>query len=239
MSQPQSIRPADHFLAVFLVDQPRNSSEPASPVEHLGTGFFVAPGIFVTCWHCVREQPPAGQTYAVCVFEAAGPRAYYLRDIERDRNGSDIATARCDYAPSSLPALGSDALTYGANVWSFGYPFPERRPVFAGPTAHVINGRMLRGYVTRHCWHDVPGVGRREVYELDMKAPEGLSGAPLMMTETHTVYGILIAENSIEMGRVVSFAIAHDTATLRNVTTALTDGVPLSQYLDQQQGVGA
>lgn len=246
-----AFKPTAYIVPVVLAKlRPDQQFE---PVEMLGTAFVLAPGLVVTCYHCVRDDPPPGHVYVIASRpDGAAFKAHVLNDIERDTNGTDIATARCDYLPPAIFTLAAEDMTYGQWAWTFGYPWAERRQGYAGEVAHVFNGRLLRGYLTRHCFHEVRGQGRIPVYELDMLAPKGASGGPLFINDSRIIAGVVIGTNDIETVeefasvdpktghrqpetvRMASLAIAHDTATLRKVTTLATGGRPLAEFLADQ-----
>ena len=67
-----------------------------------------------------------------------------------------------------------------------------RRPRF------LLAGRYLQGYVTRSFAYEHQEFGRITSYELDMPAPTGLSGAPLLKVGTMEVYGVIYGSHSVE-----------------------------------------
>jgi hypothetical protein len=90
-------------------------------------------------------------------------------------------------------------------------------------------------------------------YELDMPAPEGLSGSPLLSGDD-MVIGVVYGNNEVatidqfssidpttgerqpEIQRVVSFALAYHTDALSNLTGKATHGVALKEYLKDPEG---
>lgn len=233
-----------HIFPVVLVN--RRSDQTVSVVRHLGTGFFVLPGVVLTCWHCVSAELMADQSYAIRVKNPDGTFSVAaLEEIQRDQNGADLATARCGYADARPLMLASINLWLGEEVWTYGFPYPEtqRRP--DGSVNHIISGRVLRGYVTRHFYYQHPSLGKADAYELDMRAPEGTSGAALLRKDTLELAGVVFGVNDVEtiesyafvdpetgvrepeLRRVVSFALAYDTETLARVTTPTTGGISL------------
>jgi hypothetical protein len=248
MEYQSTLHVPSHFFPVLLVKT--STSEPARIVGHLGTGFFLFPDVLITCWHCVADTPPRGHEYAIRVEVAKNIfKAYYLRNIERDANGTDMATARCPYTPSVTLELWTKDLLLGEDVWTFGFPFPEVRRNFDGDVQHIISGRYLRGYMTRHFLYEHPTLGNTGSYELDMRAPQGTSGAPLLRRDTIQVAGIVFGTTDVEtteefasinpttgarepeVRRITSFALAYETTALCNLTTSATDGLPLVKYL--------
>jgi hypothetical protein len=122
-------------------------------------------------------------------------------------------------------------------------PKQESGPRFA------LNGRLLRGYITRLFRYDDHSLGRISAYELDMLAPEGLSGAPLVYRPGDSVIGVVYGRHEVglvdefsrldpetgvatpEIQRIVSFGLACDTSTLFALTTPATGDVTLVDHL--------
>ena len=122
-----------------------------------------------------------------------GYEPLHLADLQQDANGSDLAIARVDTDPrivdTGLSVATDGPLTYGDDVWTFGYPFTRFELAPEGPR-YNIDGRYLEGYVQRPFDHEhFPGHGRVPFYELSLPAPEGLSGVPLVKTYSTDVVG--------------------------------------------------
>jgi hypothetical protein len=87
-------------------------------------------------------------------------------------------------------------------------------------------------------------------YELDMPAPEGLSGAPVVLHGTKAVVGVVYGHNDValveehatvddetgarspEVLRIVSFGLAHHTHTLHELRGKATGGRPLKELVE-------
>ena len=81
-----------HILPIYVFPEPV-AGEEVWPQRFAGTGFVLAPHLFVTCAHCVPALPK-GEVYAVGVPDEEGGRsAYYLKDLAHDPSGADLATA--------------------------------------------------------------------------------------------------------------------------------------------------
>jgi hypothetical protein len=181
------------IFPIFLAEERDN--EPPRLAQFRGTGFRLADDLLVTCWHCVVDEPERGG-FAIARIHEGDRRMYPLVDVARDSNGSDLATARIYWEPEqALPPsqliLATKGMVSGADVWTYGYPLTTEMREPEGPK-FVLNGRYLEGYVTRTFWYDHPSLGTLPAYELDMPAPEGLSGAPLVnVREKNTVVGVI------------------------------------------------
>lgn len=239
--------PVEHWiLPIYVFTTPDRGQR---LVRFAGTGFHAGKGVFITCWHCVREELKADQFYGVLVRVNGGYTARSLAVIEQDPTGKDLATARIFPGPPNVsPTFTSMSARELEDVCAFGYPFsglsPEEPEVGRVPR---IYPRSLKGYVVRRFHHDQPGFGVAHSYELDMPTPEGLSGAPLMSLAWEVlgvVYGTnettRIAEwanvdeegNRIpEVQRIVSFGLAHHADSLMNLSGEATHGRTLREFL--------
>ena len=146
--------------------------------------------------------------------------------------------------PEAELVLACNNIPLGDRVSTFGYPFreslSETNPNF------VVNGRYLEGYVVRRFRRE--DATQTPCYEL-LPAPAGLSGAPILRINSRELVGIVIGQASVatveefarvdpatgertpEVHRVQSFAVAIDTATLRDHRSAATDGARLSEIV--------
>jgi len=189
-----------------LSGNPILAAEPGRTVEEsklagvVGTGFRLGPDVLVTCWHCVQNE-----NYAYVLTrgeEEGGAVVYPLTQVAQDANGTDLATAKIDEdltTDVSLRLRLSDLAAPAArNVWTFGYPLPSPVRRDDGKQRVEIDTRVLRGYLTRSFRYEHPIYGATPSYEIDMPAPAGLSGAPLMLDPDREVIGVMYGENDVE-----------------------------------------
>lgn len=221
-------------------------------IDFHGTGFVIAKNLFVTCWHCVNSPLQDNDLYVVVIGSPAGNNEVLpLNNIEKDRNGHDLATANLEHEPTCELALASENALCGTDVYTFGYPHHEKERLQSGGLRFKFRGRYLRGYVTRIFNYEDKTFGQMPSYELDMPAPSGLSGAPIVKVGSRQVLGVVYGNNDVdsieelasidsetgerqpEIVRRVSFGLAHNTDTLRNLRGAATQDVPLAEYISQ------
>lgn len=225
-----------------------------------GTGFLIGKNVLVTCWHCVSAELEDDDTYAVSLpiryaerlKGEVPPDSQYvvanLQDIAQHPAGADLATARVSLDPVGL-SLGRDTtLPFGAEFWTFGYPLTDDVPHPESGRALTLNGRYLKGYLVRDFWNEVPGFGQTPSYELDMPAPRGLSGSPIVRYGSSEVIGVVYGvkesetieqfaevkesgERRPQVVQLTTFAAAHHNRTLRNLQGPATQGLPLAEYL--------
>lgn len=219
-----------------------------------GTGFLISSELFVTCWHCVSETLPPDQSYCVAIEEDEGSfKSWQLHDLAQDGNGSDLATARLRIASSLQPStqlrLAKEPALLGTNVLSYGYPYTDVTHDSDGNPRFELRARCLKGYISRAAPYERPGFGSVASYEVDMPAPKGLSGSPLIREGSMEVIGVVYGEcetatieefarvdpntgeREPEVQRLVSFCLAHYTDTLRNLRGTATEGRTLADFL--------
>jgi hypothetical protein len=243
----------DHVFPVLLVDP--SAERPTRSV--CGTGFMLPGGLFVTCWHCVQTPPPLGHMYATARQRRDGTYEFLeLSDLERDRNGADLALARLPdeyrpYPPTDQLVLGHTEINQGMNVSTFGYPLPDKGVDESGQSLITTHSRTLRGYMTRRILYPRPGWGPTPSFELDMPTPEGLSGAPLLAETSVNVIGVvygtmasyLIEEQasvdpetgklSPEVRRIYTFGLALTLNVLAMASSEATGGDPVAVFLEK------
>lgn len=219
-------------------------------LDFAGTGFRLTRDLLVTCWHCVAVDEP-GRGYAVPFPEGEQRRMHPLVDVGRDPNGTDLATARIfgvGHDPLLGLRVGTHAAAGGTPVWTYGYPLTETiRDATRDDARILLHPRVLQGYITRAFWYTHPSGMRVPSYELDMPAPAGLSGSPVVTDPGREVLGVVYGTSDVarveefasidpatgehcpEVHRIVSFALAHFTSTLRDLRGPATAMQSLSE----------
>jgi hypothetical protein len=182
-------------------------------------------------------------------------------DVSRDVNGTDMATARLleSHPEPTMPmavASATPPAPLGTEVFTFGYPLTaETADSVTGEKQWELHPRYLRGYITRDFKYARPGFARPVLsYEIDMPAPEGLSGAPLIQLGTTNVLGVVYGVNEVqriaefattdpatgsqipEVLRIERFALAEHTESLRDLAGTATDAQPLHTVLPDNPG---
>jgi hypothetical protein len=216
-----------------------------------GTGFVAAPGVFVSCAHCL---PNDRGDLAAAVSDAEGViNLVPLTSITHDPL-LDLATARIEYDPGYRFNFCPEEPWSGLDVWTTGFPLMTRERPTDGRGVWSVTPRSLRGYIVRPYDNDRhSGFAIQPSYELDMLSPAGLSGAPLMVHSlgpvglrllgviygTHDAYTIdaesLIdpetGEPAPEVRRYVSFGLAHQRESLQQLRGDATEGRRLDELL--------
>lgn len=228
-----------------------------APVRSVGTGFLLGRGLFVTCWHCVADPLPEGQRYVAAALDpVTGMRHVVpLFQLGRDHNGADLAFAlTANWIGDDPPLRLSREQAYqGTQTWTLGFPLTEYVRSESGEVLTRITRRLLKGYITSARISDDPGREGMRLYELDMQAPRGLSGAPLMRDNytsgTRDVLGVVqgvhevhqledlasvdsaTGARQVERVRIVTFALAVDTVALNAAKSDATQGMSVAEFL--------
>lgn len=219
-------------------------------IEFCGTGFIIAPQLFMTCWHCVKAVLSEGYNYSAFLVKDDNYIPYALENICQDENGMDLAFANIKLNPTLNFELSDKPLDTGTYVYTYGYPLTSKTKNEKGDIKFDLQARCLQGYITRPFLNKHGDYGSVLSYELDMPAPEGLSGAPLFQRETNKVIGMVYGMNKVatieqfsiidpitkekspEIQRTVCFALAHYTKNLTDARCKLTKGKKLFDYIN-------
>ena len=207
----------------------------AGPIAVAGSSFTFGEGTLVTCWHCVKQPLGTDEVYGIAVRRGGIGSPYEfcsIDNLERDRNGADIALGHIDWMPGRGLTLANDPVQWGERVETYGYPFPLAVPdqMYPGYKALHVYSRFLRGYVTRLARDE----NERPVIDLDMLCPPGLSGAPVIREDRRDVIGVIFEEQTTTMyERTVIFGRAHHLDVLRSARAAVTEDRSLIEHLQQ------
>ena len=241
-------------VPIFEIPREFEGGGDVEVLDFRGTGFRLGNDLLVTCWHCVEGVPEDRQlAVGYQLGETDENRITSIENLARDPNSSDLALGNVyiddgvDHAVPSLLELSPDANPTSWLVWPYGYPhtIPELDEG-TGRRMFPIALRLLRGSITMRVTRNTP-YGRTPSFEVDMLAPEGISGAPLIQSSTNRVIGVIygtfttqLAERDIDprtgeyqpaTPRYVTFAGAHRTPSLAELCGPATQGLPLLDYL--------
>jgi hypothetical protein len=239
------------ILPIFIV-QP---GPPEKLLDFCGTGFLIADGVLITCWHVLKAELPDGHHYGVALKDGTETKSevFYLANIQQDLNGSDLATANVNLNASIGLTLAKDDISLGADIWTFGYPLTDVKSLREGHRFFQLNPRLMRGYMMRTFNNDHPEYRSVFSYELNIPAPQGISGAPLVKHDSTEVVGVIYGNNDVgvieefahidektgkrhpELQRIVSFGLAHHLNNLAALNGAATNDLPLSEYISRNR----
>lgn len=224
-------------------------------LEYLGMGFTVTDNLLVTCWHCVDVELNDGESIGAIIMREDGQNhiIMYLENIERDKNGLDLATANHAYVPKTyILELNSDDQPIGIDIWAYGRPHTTKQRLgkeikFYSPPL------LLKGNITRTLSYDHYEYGEMPSYEMSFPPPKGMSGAPIFLNGSTKIIGVIHGSNDIsmveqtryvdphtgesepEIHRIVSYGLAHHTRSLINLQTSATSGLPLYDYVNSKK----
>jgi hypothetical protein len=202
-----------HLPVMAAVKAPSGGLETPKPLAY-GTAFPVAPGVFLTAAHVIKDARVDGIP-GLSVMKP-GEQAFAHDIVEYELvDAIDLAILRCP-SLSDLPRLEMDfdrPLDMFMPAQAVGFPFAVDaeyvRIVGRGFAGHVITRRELY-----HLPAQPPG------YELSFFAPRGLSGAPVMSMgyRVPKVYGYIVQQSVIgSTDSQVPVAIAVDISVLLSI----------------------
>lgn len=224
---------AQHVLPLGLFDRVGSDFAPKATV---GTAFTFGQGTVVTCAHCVRTKVSETEAYGVAVrrsvYESSYEAVYELVDLAVDANGADIALARIGLRTEVPLSLAPAPFGWASDVVALGYPLPTAHGMETPVPVYQTSARALRGSIVR-IMNDEWWGGLHRAYELDMPAPQGISGAPLLNPLSLEIGGIVYREGTLEVGGSppYPFAAAYHLAVLAAASGPATEGRPLAEYL--------
>lgn len=195
----QGITPApfiDIIRTVFPVVSMAPESDQAARPDFFGSAFCVAPGIFMTAAHVIREAEAVG---AVAV---GGPVGDGLLGAARAKQTEtwpdrDIGLIYCgvqDIPPLNIWMIHRVQLL--TDLQAFGYPHAVTWSP-AGDKLHVVF-RGYKGYViTTRGFERLPG--SPSVYEVSSPYPVGMSGAPVLFSKDDgiAVAGVVVGTDTV------------------------------------------
>ena len=250
---PSEIDAYSKILPLVGVDY----SDPPQVHSHvLGTAFVATNGVLVTCWHVLREAVQQGWMVIAALDERGDGQFTRLdvSEIAQHPTGDDLASARIDLPGAGWRLPSRDVpVDLGTNVVTMGYPLPDVRQDNDGGLTHLLSFRMLKGYVTHMPVVERSGYPPAASFELDMPAPEGVSGSPLLHGgERNVLLGVVYGTHEVarieslssvdpetgarnpEILKIVPFALAHHTRTLRSLRGPATGGRYLGALMQER-----
>ncbi|MHA5053420.1 trypsin-like peptidase domain-containing protein [Streptomyces sp. SD15] len=162
-----------------------------APDGSVGSGFFVAPGLVVTCAHVVRPGDwVAGRCGSRDLSLFADPQWYRPKG---SGNGPDLALLTVPEGFEHPAVCLASDIVPGDELWGFGHPQGSYRAGESvsfraeGPSSRSAAGDVSSGTVTLH--HVAQG-----------RAGPGFSGAPVLSWRTGGVCGVLRLAYGLQKG---------------------------------------
>jgi Trypsin-like peptidase domain len=176
-----------------------------------GTGFIISNYLMVTCAHCLDVELKDDEVLMATTPVDGKEKVFYLEKITLHQDGLDIAAASIGLPVRYGLKIDLSPILAGEGVYSYGYPLSKKERHFDQSVTVDTWGRYIQGYVTMLFENKTPprGYSPAPTLELDMKAPEGLSGAPLceIHTRAHVigmVYGSGSSFTTVERDTLVT-----------------------------------
>ena len=238
------------IVAIVGVENIEGTGKPRS--VH-GTGFVIAPGLLLTCWHCVSAALPSGHQYAALYRDATGSsKLALLSNISRDGNGADLATANLTWPFQLGLWLATEEARTAQDVWTAGHPLTQLLQR-EGDLWIELNPQYIRTYITRQFVNHYGEFGDALSYELAAASHAGLSGAPLILEASTEVVGVIYGNHDVSqivelahrdevtgeqtpyVERIVSHGAAYHLSTVKSVTGAATGQMSIAEYVERSE----
>jgi S1-C subfamily serine protease len=188
-----------HVVCSVIRQRPMQGAFGASA---LGTGFFAARNIFITCDHVMNSPPDPhqpGDTYVLASNLTGNTGKIY--NIPNAQIGTDIHLfPNMDLAVLRVPNTEHDqpfvALEYGdvyegQDVGVVGYPLPELNVVNGNLLLDGLVYRAARGHVTGRFYNNDGALTNVPYIEVNFMFVPGNSGGPVFDAETGRVLGFV------------------------------------------------
>ena len=183
----------------------------------LGTGFFVAPKIFITCDHVINppnDRHQDGDSY-ILVANLTGKSGRLYR-IERPQLGTeitlfpnlDLAVLRVSTADLSQPfcSLEYGTVWEGQEIGVVGYPLAELRSINGNLALNAVLYRAARGCITAlYSTNDGPLLDVPFI-EVNFLFVPGNSGGPVFSVDTGRVLGYVMGYRAVKIKESVATA---------------------------------
>ena len=169
---------------IYTIKQGRNGETDS---EFSGTGFLIADGILVTCWHVVIDDLQRNEYYAV--ITQTGERAIFpLTEITRHPHKADLAKALVNIRSRFGFELADEDPSIGTSVSYFGY-LPV--PVFESRPQTSVGDSIIEAVVS---YFDNPydqSSPPPPSYRFSSKAYRGESGSPVIDATSQKLIGMI------------------------------------------------
>jgi hypothetical protein len=217
----------------------RRRQLPTGPgAKALGSGFFVAQEVFITCDHVIndpRDPHQPGDSYLL-VANLTG-NSGQLYSVANPQLGTDLHLfPNLDLAVLRVPrpqgqpyvALEYGDVYEGEDIGVAGYPLPELRSIQGNLQLEALIYRAARGHVTARYTADFDApLLNVPIVEVNFLFVPGNSGGPVFSAET---------------GRVLGFVRGYRTTKIREtvVTATMIPQLPLglgNQYIENLNAI--
>jgi len=186
--QPVLSGPGLDVFPIYTIKPSRNEER---QLEYSGTGFLIADGVLITCWHCIIDDLQPREFYAVMVEQDGEEKIYPLTEIIRHPWKIDMAKAHVDLNCRFGFELAGEDVPFGTHVISHGYmPGSQIFGLQNGAQPHHGDG-WIESMAT---YFDNPydeSVSPPPSYRISFKAYSGISGSPVLKAHSNQLVGMV------------------------------------------------
>ena len=183
----------------------------------LGTGFFVARDIFITCDHVMNnpsDPHQVGDSYAlVANLTGTSGKVYPIPIPQLGQQVSlfpnlDLAVLRVPNTPQDQPyaALEYGDVYEGEGIGVVGYPLPELQVSNGNITFGAVIYRVARGSITARFTANDGALQNVPYIEVNFLFVPGNSGGPVFSARTGRVMGFVRAYRAVKIRESVETA---------------------------------
>lgn len=212
---PQIVYDMRH--AVFSVIRERQMPNGMMGAKALGTGFFVARDVFITCNHVMNDQNDPhqnGDSY-ILVANLTGTSANLYR-LTKPQIGNevnlfpnlDLAVLRVSTATPGQPfvALEYGEVYEGQDIGVVGYPLAKLQTVNGNIALNSVLYRAARGCITGRYLANDGILTNIPIIEVNFLFVPGNSGGPVFSAETGRVMGFVRAYQAVKIRESIAKA---------------------------------
>lgn len=204
----------------------------------LGSGFFVARDVFLTCDHVMNSQAdphqPGDSYWLVSNLTGTSGTAYLIDNPQIGNEihlfpNLDLAVLRVPNTPTTQPfvALEYGDVYEGQDIGVAGYPIPELHVVGGNIAFNAVIYRAARGHVTaRYVVNDGP-LQQVPYIEVNFLFVPGNSGGPVFSAETGRVLGFVRGFRAVKI---------RETVATVTMVQQLPLGIP-NQYIENLNAI--
>jgi hypothetical protein len=242
---------------VFSVIRERQMPNGMRGSQAIGTGFFVARNIFITCDHVMNHPNnphQSGDSYLlVANLTGTSGRLYTVRNPQIDAElnlfpNLDLAVLRVASAAPDQPfaALEYGDVYEGEDIGVVGYPLAKLQAINGNIGLNAVLYRAARGCVTgRYMANDGPLLNV-PIIEVNFLFVPGNSGGPVFSAETGRVMGFVrgfqalkIRESVAKATMIQQLPLGLGEQYIENLNAIYSLGVKLDFIRTTIEGFGA
>jgi hypothetical protein len=205
------IREVRHAVFAIVRIRPVNVQTNQYQLSPIGSGFFVGPDTFLTCWHVLREHQEGDSYHLLANVKQAGLPLYQMHKVQLGKElhffpSKDLAIFKTSGRPEQ-PFLAVDygEVQEGKEIGVLGYPLamlaqaPNGQIQADGLRLRVAKDVVTASYQTNLRFADGTVIGILPVIEVNFLFVHGNSGGPIIQAGTGRALGFVHGFQAIKI----------------------------------------